>query len=300
MFKQRSTLIAVVLMVAVLISGCSGAEDQQGTSQQSTDEQQIKLGYVQWASAEASTHLMAEVLKQAGYDVETMILQAGAMYEGTAKGDLDAFVCAWLPQTQKSYWEKNSDQLVDLGANFTNAKLGLVVPEYVEVDSIAQLKENSSKFNQQIVGIDPGAGIMQTTKNKGLDAYGLSDWKLIESSGPAMTAKLEKAVKQQQPVVVTGWTPHWKWAEFDLKFLKDPQGVYGAAETIRSIGRSKIKEDFPTASKILTNYELTTDQLGRMMNLIQQGNSPEEAAKKFIKNHQELVNSWLPKGVKLK
>ncbi|UZP80807.1 glycine betaine ABC transporter substrate-binding protein [Paenibacillus polymyxa] len=44
---------------------------------------------------------------------------------------------------------------------------------------------------------------------KAMNDYGLSDWKLLESSGAAMTATLDKDIKAKQPIVVTGWTPHW-------------------------------------------------------------------------------------------
>ena len=45
--------------------------------------------------------------------------------------------------------------------------------------------------------------------------------------------------------MVTGWTPHWKFARWDLKFLDDPKKVYGEAETINTIVRQGLKEDMP-------------------------------------------------------
>ena len=45
--------------------------------------------------------------------------------------------------------------MVDYGPNFKDAKIGLIVPEYVKAKSIADLKTDES-FKQKIVGIDAG------------------------------------------------------------------------------------------------------------------------------------------------
>ncbi|MFO7818736.1 MAG: glycine betaine ABC transporter substrate-binding protein [Halanaerobacter sp.] len=311
--KQKTTLLIALMVVSLVIVGCGGAQQQGEEAQQQEEEveveqeeveqeeekKKITLGYVQWASAEASTFLMEEVLERAGYDVERMTLQAGAMYQGLSTGDLDAMVCAWLPKTHKSYWEEYGNDLVDLGTNYEGARIGLAVPEYVDVDSIEELKNNADKFDNRIVGVDPGAGIMGVTSDTAMDEYGLSDWDLVESSGPAMTATLEQAINQEEAVVVTGWTPHWKWFSYDLKFLEDPKGVYGEPEDIKTLGRTGIEEDQPGAAKILKKYKLNDDQLGELIKMAKDADDLEKAAAKYVDQNKELVNEWLPKDKKL-
>src|SRR5690625_4848979 len=77
-----------------------------------------------------------------------------------------------------------------------------------------------------IVGIDPGSGIMDQADNA-LSEYDLEGWEVQESSGAAMTAELKSSIDQEEPVIVTGWIPHWKFIEFDLKMLDDPKKVFG-------------------------------------------------------------------------
>ncbi|CAM4345986.1 MAG: glycine betaine ABC transporter substrate-binding protein [Paenibacillus macerans] len=147
------------------------------------------------------------------------------------------------------------------------------------------------QVNYEIIGIDPGAGIMKATASA-IEQYGLSDWKLIEGSGAAMTAMLDKAVKAEKPIIITGWTPHWMFAKYDLKYLDDPQKVYGEAEEIHTLARKGLKEDQPTAYEFLDRFEWTSDEMGEMMTAIQDGQDPAEAAKAWADSHEDRVNGW--------
>ncbi|MTI66169.1 MAG: glycine betaine ABC transporter substrate-binding protein [Firmicutes bacterium] len=267
----------------------------QKTEEKESEKGTVKIGYVQWASAEASTHIVEEVLEEKmGYNVELSVLQTGGMYQATADGEIDAFVCSWLPDTDKNYWEKHGDKLVELNNNYLHAQIGLVVPKYVTIDSIAEMKDYPDKFDKRIVGIDPGAAEMIVVKDKTMPNYGIEDWDLEESSGPAMTAELGRAIEKEEWVAVTGWKPHWKWAKYDLKFLKDPDLTMGDGEYIKSMGRPNIKKDLPEVASFLENYQVTTEQLGSVMLAIQNGKEPKKAAEEFVNNNEEVVNKWIP------
>lgn len=97
------------------------------------------------------------------------------------------------------------------------------------------------EVNYQIIGIDPGAGIMKSAA-KAIEDYKLTDWTLIEGSGAAMTATLDKAIKNEEPIIITGWTPHWMFNKYDLKYLEDPEKSFGDAEEIHTIARKGLKK----------------------------------------------------------
>lgn len=273
----------------------SPQEQTDSTSIEGVDGETVRLGYVQWASAEASTHIVEEILTRMGYDVETSVLQTGAMWQGTAEGELDAFVSAWLPDTDSNYWDEFGDKLVDLNDNFDEAQIGIVVPEYVEADSLDELDEYADEFDEEIVGIDPGAAQMIVIDEETIPNYGLEDWDLIESSGPAMTAELARAIDNEEWVAVTGWMPHWKWAEWDLKFLDDPDLTMGDGEYIKNMGRPGIKDDLEPLADFLSNYQLTTEQLNSaMLEIEEEDRDPTDVAIDFIEDNPELVNEWVP------
>ncbi|MEH7224974.1 glycine betaine ABC transporter substrate-binding protein [Bacillus sp. JJ1566] len=143
----------------------------------------------------------------------------------------------------------------------------------------------------KIVGIDPGAGIMKAT-DSAIKEYGLDDWTLVEGSGAAMTAALKKAYAKEEPIIITGWTPHWKFSAFDLKYLEDPKGVYGGEENIHSIARIGLKEDLPGVHALLDQFNWTADDMANVMVDINDGTKPEEAAAKWIEENPDKVAEW--------
>ena len=256
----------------------------------------MSIGYVDgWADSVATTNVAAEVIKQKlGYDVKLQAVATGIMWQGVATGKLDAMLSAWLPVTHGEYWAKNKDNVVDYGANFKDAKIGLIVPEYVKATSIADLKTDNS-FKQKIVGIDAGSGVMIKTE-QAIKDYDLTGYKLQASSGAAMTAELGRAYAKQQSIAVTGWVPHWMFAKWKLKFLEDPKGVYGASETVNSIGSKELATKAPEVAEFLKKFSWQSkDEIGEVMLAIQEGAKPEAAAKDWVAKHPDRVKEWTGK-----
>lgn len=148
------------------------------------------------------------------------------------------------------------------------------------------------QVDYKIVGIEPGAGIMQATEKALTEYENLADWELVESSSAAMASELQKAYEKEEAIIVTGWTPHWKFAKFDLKYLEDPKGVYGEAEVIQTMTRLGLKDDQPSAHTVLDQFFWTPDDMAEVMVHIQEGADPEEAAATWIEENAEKVAEW--------
>lgn len=199
----------------------------------------------------------------------------------------------WMPVTMHDYMEQYGDRLEIISDIYDNARIGLVVPEYVTIRSIEELNEHKELFSGKIIGIDAGAGIMKTTE-KALDNYGL-DYKLMTASAPAMTTSLEKAIQKKEWIVVTGWTPHWMFGRYKLKVLDDPKQIYGKAESIHTVTWKGFSEKDPFAAKLLRNIRLTDRQISSLMTAVEKTQKTETyAARQWIKVHQTLVDSWIP------
>ncbi len=175
--------------------------------------------------------------------------------------------------------------------------LGLAACSSDEASSNENTKKGASdqsvgeSVDYKIIGIDPGAGIMKATE-AAVKEYELNDWNVVEGSGAAMTAALKKAYAKEDPIIITGWTPHWKFSKFDLKYLEDPKGVYGGEENIHTIARLGLADDHPSAYKFLDRFNWTSDEMGDVMVKVTDGEDPEKAANAWVEANTDKVSEW--------
>ena len=286
--RNLSLVIAGVLMTG--LTGCSSGKPDQ-----------LRIGWTAWADAEVVS-LMAEKLIESHYEqpVERVMADIGIQYDSVARGKLDLMLMAWLPKTHEKYWQKVSDRVLDLGTMYSG-RIGWVVPDYVPKQRISSISDLSDPkvangFNNTVQGIDPGSGLMQASE-KALNIYDLSDLKLISASGAAMTAVLDRAINDDQWVVVTGWTPHWMFARYKLRFLKDPKSAFGGQEGIHAIARLGLDKDHPKVVAFLTRFKLSDGELDAML-LDAQNTSTEKAVNNYIANNKKQIDYWMNGTIK--
>ncbi|SHH04915.1 glycine betaine ABC transporter substrate-binding protein [Virgibacillus chiguensis] len=295
-FNWKRLGLVTGLSLTLFAAGC-GSDDESSDSKEGTsgegESKEIELVYVEWDSEVASTHVIGKVLEDQGFDVTLTPLDNAVMWEAVANGEADGMVAAWLPGTHQSQYEQYGDQVVELGVNLEGAKIGLVVPEYMDVTSIEDLDKQA---DQTITGIEPGAGVVAASEKAVEDYENLSNWTVQTSSSGAMATELGSAIENEEEIVVTGWTPHWKFAKYDLKYLEDPKGSFGEAETIETMVREGLEEDMPNAYQILDQFSWTAEDMEAVMLEISDGAKPTEAAANWIEENQDKVDEWL-KGV---
>ncbi len=296
--------ILVTFLILTVAASFAVAEGQQEGGD-GEELGSIELAYVEWARSVAITHMAGEILSQMGADVELNNVANAAMWQSVASEDSDALLAAWLPATHQMFYGEEgefTDEVVNLGPNYEGAKLGLVVPTYVSEDSIPELVANADAYDNEIVGIDPGAGMMQQTETAiENDTYGLSTFTLLEGSGPTMTAALGDAISNETPIVVTGWQPHWMFGRWDLKILEDPENVFGATETINTMVRQGLEAEQPLAYEFFNNFDWFAIENGiaQIMVDVQNGVDPEDAAADWVSANQAAINNALPEGMSL-
>ncbi|MFS0785849.1 glycine betaine ABC transporter substrate-binding protein [Shouchella sp. 1P09AA] len=157
-----------------------------------------------------------------------------------------------------------------------------------EADMMSQ--EDIAENLSVITGIEPGAGVMDATR-EAIDVYNI-DLELDELSSAFMTQELATRIENHEPVVVTGWSPHWKFESFDLKYLDDPENVYGDGDNIHTIARLGLEDDMPEAYQIMDNFFWTPEDMETVMLDIEEGTDEQEAARNWINDNQDTVDEW--------
>ena len=281
---RKFKFIAVVIAISFMLPACSGGK-------KNTDKKKVTIAMVNWIECIANTNLAKAVLEEKGYEVKLINADVAPVFAAVARGNADVFMEVWEPVTHKPYLEKFGDQIEHIGTIYTEGRLGLVVPSYVTINSIDELNSVRDQFDGKIIGINPGAGIMNIT-DKVITDYKL-DYELVASSEAGMLASLKRAYDKQAWIAVTGWKPHTMFARYDLKILNDPKKTMGDAETISVIATKGWAAGNPELAGFFKHFKMNDEQLGSLMLAVEANpGKEEEAAQKWYHEHQQLVDSW--------
>ncbi|MDZ7809463.1 MAG: glycine betaine ABC transporter substrate-binding protein [Arhodomonas sp.] len=263
------------------------------------EDRSVHIGYFNWADAMFTTNVVKYILEERmDYEVELTKADPAAVYQGVASGDLDFHTDSWLPDTHADYYDQVMDSTISLGPIYTNARLGWIVPDYVPEDAINSIEDLKSeeirdRLDGTIVGIDPGAGLTRLSE-EAIEAYGLDDagYELQISSGSGMTAALRRAIDREEWIVVTGWSPHWKFGRWDLRYIDDPEGVLGGLERADVLARRGLYRDHPEVYGMLSRIQIPIDDVQAGMYQAEESSYPE-AARDYVESNPELVDYWV-------
>ncbi|MFD6307259.1 ABC transporter permease/substrate binding protein [Streptomyces sp. NPDC060223] len=294
-YRPRPVVAMVGVVVLALVAGGMGIFGGSATTSTAADGKdvgqgkKISIGYIPWDEGVASTFLWQEILEERGYEVETKQLDAGPLYTSLAQGDIDFETDSWLPTTHEQYWKKYGKDLDDLGSWYGPTSLELSVPSYMkDINSLEDLKGKADEFGGKITGIESSAGMMSLLKTKVLKEYGLDkEYKVVDSSTPAMLAELKRAYAKKEPIVVTLWSPHWAYSDYDLKKLKDPKGAWGSGDGVHTLSRKGFAQENPVVGEWLKNFKMTEQQLTSLESEINKAGQGKQ---------QDAVRAWLKKN----
>lgn len=277
--RQTVALVSTAAL-GLSLAACSTDDGGEDTGSEEGDKT-ITLGYLpSWPDGLSMAYLIDNQLSEAGYTVEHEELNdPGVLYTALAEGDVDLYPSAWSEATHADFMEEFGDDLEDLGSYFPDGETFLAVPEYTDIDSLADLPDNADLFDGTITGIEGGAGIMKDTREKVIPTYGLEDagYTLQEAGSAGMLTALDEAIANEEDILVTMWLPYWPNAAYPLKKLEDPEGAFGGGEGLHFMGHAGFSDQYPEVADWLGQIDIT-DTYQSLENLVANDYEDDPAA----------------------
>ncbi|WP_421402611.1 glycine betaine ABC transporter substrate-binding protein [Agrobacterium fabrum] len=254
------------------------------------EEKTITVGTMSWEDLTPITGITKKVLEDSGYAVKVVSFSEwGIAYAALSKGDIQ-LLASQTDYVAQDYWDKNKRRLEKISPVSHGLYQAIAVPKYVTIDSIDQLNDNADKFGGKIIGIEPGSGLMRDAGNAVKD-YGLK-LQLVEGSTAAMTAALKSAIDRKEWVAVTVWEPSWMMQRYDVKFLKDPKGVFPPPQSYYWIGQKGFSAQYPHAREVIASVYVPLADITAINGAVNDGKTMDQAVKEWTDTHADLLKRW--------
>ncbi len=266
----------------------------------------VRFSDVGWTDITATTAATSLVLKGLGYSPKTQMLSVPVTYASLKNKDIDIFLGNWMPTMEADLRPYLDDGSVEsIAMNLTGAKYTFAVPKYVHnggLRDFADIAKFSDKLEGKIYGIEPGNdGNRLILDMIGKNAFGLKDFKLVESSEQGMLAQVKRSVRKNEWIVFLGWEPHPMNANIEMAYLSGGDDYfgpnYGGAEVFTNV-RTGLARECPNLGRFLKQLRFTLAMENEIMGaILDAGQEPEKAARNWLQKNPETLDSWLA-GVK--
>jgi len=287
MNKLTIFILSFVLLVG-LLSGSVLAQS----------EEPIMFGEGDWPGIRAKNSVVEFILENIGYEVERTTARDPIIHQGLTQGDIDVFIGSWMPQIMDMR-NKYKDEINYVTQNMTEGLYTMAVPQYVYeagVKSHADLQKHADKFEKKMY-VGPAGWASSKKMNKAIDEdiYGLGDWTAINSSQSALMAQVDKSINEEEWIVFVGWRPHWMNAEYNLKYLEDPDRLWESPYSwVDTLTRKGFKEDYPQVYRFLQQFRVDVEDNDQWIYEIGYNERDEmEVAEEWVKNNILEVRRWL-------
>jgi glycine betaine/proline transport system substrate-binding protein len=303
--RTLTAAVSLALALAVTSIASAGVESKDP----------IKLTIHDWTGQYVTTHIMGEVLKKAGYNIEYVQADYIAQFAGLESGDLHVAMEMW-ETTGKDAMEASlkTGKTVDLGETGMDAKEEWWYPLYMKercpgLPDWKALNKCAKAFSTPETapkGRYLGAPVTWGGyDDERIEALGL-DFEVIHAgTDAALFAELQSAYDRKAPILLWIYAPHWavakfkgEWVEFptytdecysDAKWGMNPNMKYDCGKPfgwIKKVGWKGGEAKWPGAYKAVRNFKLDNAEMSAMIVEIDLDGKKLEA----------VVDSWMSRN----
>ncbi|MBL3568098.1 glycine/betaine ABC transporter substrate-binding protein [Rhodovulum sulfidophilum] len=259
----------------------------------------VVMSDVGWTDITTTTATARHVLEGLGYKVDVKVLSVPVTFASLDSDDVDVFLGNWMPAQAGAigpYLE--SGEIEDINVNLEGTKYTLATPTYAweaGLKSYADIAKFADELDNKIYGIEPGnegnAYLVSLTEE---NAFGLGDFKIVESSEQGMLAQVARFYRKEEPVVFLGWEPHPMNANFDLKYLPGGEDFFGGEGVVHTVTRKGYSAECPNLGTLFANMDFSLDMENKIMGeILDDGADPAEATEAWLKENPQVLDTWL-------
>ncbi len=279
-------LFFLLAVGALLAAGCGSGGGDGGKALEIAD-----IGWTENTAISALTKVLLE--EELGYERVTVnTSDLDSVYEGVARGNLDAFQDVWLPNQQDLLGSVEDDVEV-LGPWYEGqTKQGIGVPSYMDATSLDQLTESETDL---LLGIEPSSVVMEVVSEEVIPAYDL-DQRLVEASTQGMLAEVDNRYDSREDFAFVAWSPHWMNQRYDFRYLEDPKDAFGELNNqarILMVVNEDLSGNDPVAYAFMDAVALDEEQLNDLEGTINEVGDPLEGARRWAQEHPEAWQPWI-------
>ncbi|MDR5784276.1 choline ABC transporter substrate-binding protein [Caballeronia sp. LZ065] len=266
----------------------------------------VRFADVGWTDIAATTGLASTILQGLGYNPTKTIASVPITFAGVKSKQIDVFLGYWSPTMDPIIdpFKKKNQVKVLATPNLTGAKYTLAVPDYAYqagIRNFTDIAKNYDKLDGKIYGIEPGNdGNALIKKMIDSNQYGLGKFKLVESSEAGMLVEVNRAVREQKPIVFLGWEPHPMNVQMKIDYLTGGDDVFGpnyGEAKVLTVTPTDYDSRCPNVAKLVSNLQFTTDIENHVMLPIMNKTDANKAAREWLKANPTVLDKWLA-GVK--
>jgi glycine betaine/proline transport system substrate-binding protein len=285
----------------------------------------IKIAMFDWTSVNINANILAQILKAQGYNVELVTSDyLSSLQTGLQTGDLTIAMEFWDTTAGEAMAAADASGKTErMGALGPKAKEEWWYPLYMKekcpgLPNWEALKDPACAEAFSTPETAPkgryvgGPVTWEGFDDERVEALDLPFEVIHAGTDAAMFAELESAYQRKAPVMLWVYSPHWapakyegEWVEFP-EFSKEcyedpsvgvnPDMAYDCGKPFGEIWKyawAGMKDKWPVAHKIATNYSISADDLNALSGQVDlDGKSVEEAAAGWIAANQDTINGW--------
>ena len=289
--RMKWSLIGA-LCVSLLSSGAPAADAQSNN---------VRLGQIGISFYAVTGGVIQEVLERLGHTVEVSECSHSQIFPRLGAGEIDLLVAAWLPHGHAMYWKEYKMRAEELAVLYRGARFYWMVPIYIPETAVSSVEDLTkpevlARMQREIPGTGPDSGLMiQSTKM--MSAYGLDAAGYLLQPGPhtRWIDHYERATRDGRWFVMPLWTPQFINKMGNMRPIDEPKLILGEPNAGTLVARKDWVARAPQRTvAVLRRIDLGLDAVAEMDYLVnKEGKTPREAARAWMTDNPEIVDTWL-------